>query len=257
MTPARRKELAELAASGLITLATDQLPTPAELDALNAIALWFATSPTNVMDAVEAGYSVGPSYQVGSWYFAPPGAGPPRPLPWPSRRVARRPPAHERRPVTCEFCTDTPFRLGPFGPCVCATPEALLAALELESYGLRSLSDDIAQAIGTVEFMDPPDGGDVSLPEQVRRMREALTALRDEREAVVATLRKNPDVAAPKDGELDDTVEEALDAAYAQGEDGKDAAADALVRYLVRQGLPAAPLRLDDPDLDALADALL
>jgi|GEM_PF-1835067 len=33
---------------------------------------------------------------------------------------------------------------------------------------------DISAAIGTVRFMDPPDGGDVSLAEQVRRMRAAL-----------------------------------------------------------------------------------
>jgi hypothetical protein len=39
---------------------------------------------------------------------------------------------------------------------------------------------DIAAAIGTVEFMDPPDGGDVTLAEQVQRMRVALADLRDE-----------------------------------------------------------------------------
>jgi hypothetical protein len=33
----------------------------------------------------------------------------------------------------------------------------------------------VSIAIGSVRFMDPPDGGDVSLPEQVRRMREALS----------------------------------------------------------------------------------
>lgn len=32
----------------------------------------------------------------------------------------------------------------------------------------------IAAAIGGVRFMDPPDGGDVSLAEQVLRMRQAL-----------------------------------------------------------------------------------
>jgi hypothetical protein len=32
----------------------------------------------------------------------------------------------------------------------------------------------VSAAIGGCEFMDPPDGGDVSLSEQVRRMREAL-----------------------------------------------------------------------------------
>ncbi|MGX1693185.1 hypothetical protein [Brevundimonas naejangsanensis] len=33
----------------------------------------------------------------------------------------------------------------------------------------------ISSAIGTVRFMDPPDGGDVPLSEQVRRMASALT----------------------------------------------------------------------------------
>lgn len=36
--------------------------------------------------------------------------------------------------------------------------------------------DEISAAIGTVRFMDPPDGGDVSLAEQVRRMKAALDA---------------------------------------------------------------------------------
>jgi hypothetical protein len=33
---------------------------------------------------------------------------------------------------------------------------------------------DIAVAIGSTRFMDPPDGGNVSLAEQVTRMRKAL-----------------------------------------------------------------------------------
>jgi len=36
--------------------------------------------------------------------------------------------------------------------------------------------DAVSAAIGGCEFLDPPDGGDVPLSEQVRRMREALTA---------------------------------------------------------------------------------
>lgn len=42
-----------------------------------------------------------------------------------------------------------------------------------------------AGAIGSVRFMDPPDGGDVTLAEQVARMREALEAAESE----VATLK--------------------------------------------------------------------
>lgn len=41
---------------------------------------------------------------------------------------------------------------------------------------------DIAAAIGTVEFMDLPDGGDVTLAEQVGRMRAALAEARRERD---------------------------------------------------------------------------
>ncbi len=36
--------------------------------------------------------------------------------------------------------------------------------------------DAVSAAIGGVEFMDPPDGGDVSLSEQVRRMRAKIDA---------------------------------------------------------------------------------
>ena len=36
----------------------------------------------------------------------------------------------------------------------------------------------VARAIGTVEFMDPPDGGDTTLAEQVARMKRALDLAR-------------------------------------------------------------------------------
>jgi hypothetical protein len=39
---------------------------------------------------------------------------------------------------------------------------------------LRAALADVSAAIGTHEFMDPPDGGSPSLAEQVRRMRAAL-----------------------------------------------------------------------------------
>lgn len=41
---------------------------------------------------------------------------------------------------------------------------------------LRKELDEVANAIGSVRWMDPPDGGNVSLGEQVRRMREDLDA---------------------------------------------------------------------------------
>lgn len=40
----------------------------------------------------------------------------------------------------------------------------------------------VAGAIGSTRFMDPPDGGDVTLAEQVKRMSAALTAAEAERD---------------------------------------------------------------------------
>jgi len=48
--------------------------------------------------------------------------------------------------------------------------------LAAEGIGGVSELDDISAAIATYRFMDPPDGGDVSLAEQVRRMKAALDA---------------------------------------------------------------------------------
>lgn len=54
---------------------------------------------------------------------------------------------------------------------------------------------------------------------------------------------------------LGDRIDKALDKAYDR--DGAyQRASDALRRYLIRQGLPADPVRLDDPDLWALYEAL-
>ena len=39
---------------------------------------------------------------------------------------------------------------------------------------LRAELEAVSDAIGTTEFLDPPDGGDVPLPEQVRRMASEL-----------------------------------------------------------------------------------
>lgn len=41
---------------------------------------------------------------------------------------------------------------------------------------LRAELDGVASAIGSVRWMDPPDGGSVSIAEQVRRMRDDLDA---------------------------------------------------------------------------------
>lgn len=67
---------------------------------------------------------------------------------------------------------------------------------------------------------------------------------------------ENPDVT--REGKsLAEATDEALDFAYDQGAAAVAAAADALRDYLVSQGHPATPIRLENPHLDALADALL
>jgi len=50
--------------------------------------------------------------------------------------------------------------------------------------------DAVSSAIGTVRFMDPPDGGDVPLSEQVRRMASALTEAERKLVEAVGLLRK-------------------------------------------------------------------
>lgn len=61
------------------------------------------------------------------------------------------------------------------------TPDSIAAELtrdktELEAKVAEQAEElsEIAAAIGSVRFMDPPDGGSVTLAEQVTRMREAL-----------------------------------------------------------------------------------
>lgn len=56
-----------------------------------------------------------------------------------------------------------------------AQAAALVAAERERDEAWGDLSK-VAGAIGSVRFMDPPDGGDVTLAEQVARMREALEA---------------------------------------------------------------------------------
>lgn len=49
-----------------------------------------------------------------------------------------------------------------------------LVRLQQRVADLERERDDISKAIGSVRFMDPPDGGSVTLAEQITRMREAL-----------------------------------------------------------------------------------
>lgn len=55
-----------------------------------------------------------------------------------------------------------------------ASAEMRVAGLEAAWLTAEGQLSEISHAIGTVRFMDPPDGGDVSLAEQVRRMKAAL-----------------------------------------------------------------------------------
>ena len=70
--------------------------------------------------------------------------------------------------------------------------ESDLAALRAENERLKTERDSelaaVSAAIGTTEFMDPPDGGSPTLAEQVGRMRAELAALRAENERLKATL---------------------------------------------------------------------
>lgn len=125
--------------------------------------------------------------------------------------------------MTCPYCTaglylnDTPG----LGPCACVTPERV-EALETERDGLQEQLDHANRRLG--EAWDKVLG--------------------------------NTDVTRGGKS-LAEATDQALDLAYQQGADGLAAAADALRAYLVSQGLPAAPVRLDDPHLDALATVLL
>lgn len=64
--------------------------------------------------------------------------------------------------------------------------EAVITLVEQLTTERDALEIEISTAIGTCAYMDPPDGGNVSLPEQVRRMR----ADRDALSATVEALRR-------------------------------------------------------------------
>jgi hypothetical protein len=49
-----------------------------------------------------------------------------------------------------------------------------VSKLVMERDALRGQLDEVSSAIGSVRWMDPPDGGSVSLGEQVSRMRAEL-----------------------------------------------------------------------------------
>lgn len=88
---------------------------------------------------------------------------------------------------------------------------ALLAALESTSRALSEKEGELAEAnkwserqgaelselsaaIGPVRFMDPPDGGDVSLAEQVRRMAAALKASEERGRALMDAYKRASEI---------------------------------------------------------------
>lgn len=56
-------------------------------------------------------------------------------------------------------------------------------ALDAKDAEIARLRDDVSLAIGSNRYLDPPDGGNVPLPEQARRMRVECDALRARVEA--------------------------------------------------------------------------
>lgn len=88
--------------------------------------------------------------------------------------------------------------------------EADCIALGLEINALRDELSAVSSAIGTVRFMDPPDGGDVTLAEQVARMHAALGAAEANQRTLIAALRAKHQAQGTYPGD------EAFDAADAQ-----------------------------------------
>ena len=70
---------------------------------------------------------------------------------------------------------------------------ALLARITLdaqEKAALQATLDEVSAAIGDVRYMDPPDGGDVPIAEQVRRMRAELASVKAERDSLGTQLEQ-------------------------------------------------------------------
>ena len=62
MTPDRRRELADMAASALLTLAQDKLPTGPEREALDAVVLHWATDRTDRIGKLEKALELALAY---------------------------------------------------------------------------------------------------------------------------------------------------------------------------------------------------
>jgi hypothetical protein len=118
---------------------------------------WFRN--TNTMPGPNAGHSIDPS----------------KPGPDDDHHVMRRPTgnnADEWQLFLQEWLTIENRRIHGTAFMAVQIAEAIDTAL-VQSDVQKELND-IAVAIGSNRFLDPPDGGDVSLAEQVTRMRQAL-----------------------------------------------------------------------------------
>lgn len=122
---------------------------------------------------------------------------------------------------------------------------------------LEAELDNISSAIGSDEFMDPPDGGSVTLAEQIKRMREALNSERSRTHA----LDRGFDVAMEMQIEANDAasasrieMREELDKAQARIDELEREKAILNVGEL-EDGLAEAIKALETARLDARASA--
>jgi hypothetical protein len=103
-----------------------------------------------------------------------------------------------------------------------AAISASLLTLQQERDRLREEQEEVSRAIGSVRWMDPPDGGSVSLGEQVRRvrvdletaekwcdnLRDALTPSADTKAAYIGEFHERIEIANPMfEGNEDDEPE--------------------------------------------------
>ena len=94
-----------------------------------------------------------------------------------------------------------------------------VAQLRMEKDRNRQEVDDISMAIGSSQYMDPPDGGDVPLSEQVRRMREENERIK--RELMLLTDTKVVSNGESLNKPLEDIARDILDG-VAAGTRGKN-----------------------------------
>lgn len=84
----------------------------------------------------------------------------------------------ERDPNCSDFYLHNPARMvwEAWNRAIDTVPAEFVTAQDIVDRQARELSE-VSAAIGTDAYLDPPDGGSVSLGEQVRRMRDELVGL--------------------------------------------------------------------------------